>query len=200
MKVLRISCSPRGREGDSHKLSEKILRSLSERGEAVTVIDRMLGVDPLLHVDRTYVEPAPAQGASSGGAGKRSEELIRELGAADVLVLATPMHNLGMPSVLKAWVDHVVRAGHTFRLTSEGKVGRLHDRPVYVAVASGGHFTRPHPRQPDFLTPHLRAVLGTIGLHDVTFFTIEGTGLGTQVLEEAWNEAHREILAHFSAS
>jgi FMN-dependent NADH-azoreductase len=199
MKILRISCSPRGREGDSHKLSEKIIGSLSERGKTITVIDRMLGLDPMLHIDRAYVETISTKESSPYGSIKRSEELIEELDGADALVLATPMHNLGMPSVLKAWIDHVVRAGRTFQVTPEGKIGCLRDRPVFVTVASGGRFSGAHARQPDFLTPHLKAVLGTIGLHDVSVFSIEGTGLGPQVLDEAWNEADRKILAHFSS-
>jgi FMN-dependent NADH-azoreductase len=199
MKILRISCSPRGREGESHKLSEKIIRSLSEQGHTTTVIDRMIGLDPISHIDRAYVMPIPFMGASPGGSIERSEELVRELDGADVLVLATPMHNLGMPSVLKAWVDHVVRAGRTFQVTPEGKIGGLRDRPVFLAIASGGRFSGAHARQPDFLTPHLKAVLGTIGLHDVTIFTIEGTGFGLQALEEARHEADRKIRAHVSS-
>jgi FMN-dependent NADH-azoreductase len=199
MKILRISCSPRGREGESHKLSEKIIRSLSERSNTTSVIDRMIGLDPVPHIDRAYVMPLSAMYPGSSGSIERSEELVRELDGADVLVLATPMHNLGMPSALKAWIDHVVRAGRTFQVTPEGKVGGLRDRPVFLAIASGGRFSGAHARQPDFLTPHLKAVLGTIGLHDVTIFTIEGTGFGLQILEEGRHEADRKIRAHVSS-
>ena len=60
----------------------------------------------------------------------QSEELIQELESADFVVIGTPMHNFTVPSVLKAWIDHIVRVRRTFDSTKEGYVGRLRDRPV----------------------------------------------------------------------
>ncbi len=75
-----------------------------------------------------------------------SEAVIRELEAADILLIATPMHNYGVPAaVLKAWVDQIVRIHRTFSSTPGGKVGRLRDRPARLIVASGGWFTGPTP-------------------------------------------------------
>ena len=102
----------------------------------------------------------------------RSEELIQELESSDFVVIGTPMHNFTVPSALKAWIDHIVRVRRTFNVTTEGKVGTLRDRPVFVAVSSGGRFSGERARQPDFLTPYLKAILGTIGLHDLTFFSV----------------------------
>jgi len=193
MNILRISCSPRGPAADSHRLSEHIVQSLSDRAGAAAVVDRMIGIDPVPHIDHAYLLSTPT------GSLSLSEELIDELDRADALVIATPMHNLGLPSVLKAWLDHVVRAGRTFQVTPAGKIGSLRDRPVFVAVASGGRFSGARARQPDFLTPCLTAVLGTIGLCDITYFSIQGTGLGPQVVEAAWDEADRAIRVHFSS-
>src|SRR4051794_20973665 len=108
------------------------------------------------------------------GSMSRSEELIQELESADCLVISTPMHNFTVPVALKAWIDHVVRVRRTFDETPQGKVSALHDRPVFVAVSSGGRFSGDRTHQPDFLTPYLKAILGTIGLHNVTFFSVEG--------------------------
>ena len=119
--------------------------------------------------------------------------LIRELEAADIVVIATPMHNYTVPAVLKAWIDHIVRIHRTFASTPAGKVGKLPDRPVYLVVASGGWFTQPSPvgtpPQPDFLTPYLRAVLGTIGLHTVTVLPLEGVTRGPDAVAAAWARA-----------
>jgi FMN-dependent NADH-azoreductase len=76
--------------------------------------------------------------------------------------------------VLKAWIDHVVRVRRTFAITPDGKAGLLRDRPVHVAVVSGGRFTGAFARQPDFLTPYLKVALATIGLHDLRFTAMEG--------------------------
>ena len=127
----------------------------------------------------------------------RSEELIEELESSDFVVIGTPMHNFTVPSALKAWIDHVVRVRRTFNVTADGKVGALRDRPVFVAVSSGGRYSGKHARQPDFLTPYLKAILGIIGLHDLTVFSIEGTGLGPDAVVEARIRADQAIEDHF---
>ena len=85
----------------------------------------------------------------------QSEELIHELENSDCVVIGTPMHNFTVPSALKAWIDHIVRVRRTFHVTREGKVGMLRDRPVFVAVSSGGRYSGEHAHQPDFLTSYL---------------------------------------------
>jgi FMN-dependent NADH-azoreductase len=127
-----------------------------------------------------------------------SEELIQELESADVLVIGTPMHNFTVPSVLKAWIDHVVRVRRTFNVTPNGKVGLLRDRPVFVAISSGGRFSGERARQPDFLTPYLKAVLGIIGLRDLTFFSVQGTGSGPEAIAAARARAEQALREHFS--
>jgi FMN-dependent NADH-azoreductase len=130
------------------------------------------------------------------GALRLSTELIQALQDATHIVIATPMHNFTVPSALKVWIDHVVRVRSTFRITAEGKIGNLPDRPVYVAVSSGGEFSGDAARQPDFLTPYLKHVLGTIGLYNVTFFSVQGTARGDAALQAARALAEAEIAAH----
>ena len=105
----------------------------------------------------------------------RAEALIHEIEAADVIVIGTPMHNLTVPSVLKAWIDQVLRAGRTFKSTPAGKVGMLRDRPVFIAIASGGVFSGERANQPDFLTPYLSVVLGSMGLKTLQFLSVQAT-------------------------
>jgi len=113
------------------------------------------------------------------------------------VVIATPMHNFTVPAALKAWIDHIVRVRRTFDVTAQGKVGALHDRPVFVAVSSGGRFSGERTHQPDFLTPYLKAILGTIGLHDLTFFSVEGSALGSDALAVARAETDQAIQGFF---
>lgn len=68
--------------------------------------------------------------------------LIAQLDAADVVVIATPMHNFTVPSTLKAWVDHIVRVRATFAITPQGKTGTLRD----TARVCGRVFRRFHQR------------------------------------------------------
>jgi FMN-dependent NADH-azoreductase len=80
------------------------------------------------------------------------------------------------------WIDHIARVRRTFNVTPNGKVGTLRDRPVFVAVSSGGRYSGARARQPDFLTPYLKAILGMIGLHNLTFFSVEGTAFGADAV------------------
>ena len=109
--------------------------------------------------------------------------------AADRVVIATPMHNFGVPAPLKAWVDQVVRINRTFRSTPEGKIGLLRDIPAYLVVASGGWFTGPSPAgtpaQPDFLTGYIRTVLETIGIRSLHIIAMEGVTRGPEMADRA---------------
>lgn len=205
MNILHVSCSPRGRESESFGLAQKIMTKLRAIAPTATVASRALDGGALAHVDANY---ATALSASShgvdelfqGGSLRQSEVLIRELDNADVVVIGTPMHNLTVPSSLKAWIDHVVRVRRTFTVGQEGKKGLLRDRPVFVAVSSGGRFSGEHPSQADFLTPYLRTILGTVGLHDVTFFSIQGTASGPVALADSRMRTDDALQAYFSAA
>jgi len=104
-----------------------------------------------------------------------SEQLIREVEATDILVIGTPMNNFSVPSVLKAWIDQILRIGRTFSPSPEGKVGLLPDRPVFIGVASGGVFSGDNANQPDFLTPYMTAALGCVGLNTLHFLPLQAT-------------------------
>jgi FMN-dependent NADH-azoreductase len=202
MKILHVSCSPRGPAAESDRLSRKIIAFLQRGAPHAVVVERFVGGGSLPHIDAPY---AAALGAAHdtadqmAGSMLRSEELIRELEGADAVVIATPMHNFTVPSALKAWIDHIVRVRRTFQVGRDGKRGTLRYRPVFVAVSSGGVFSGERARQPDFLTPYLRAILATVGLHDITFFSVQGTGLGADALGEARARTDLALQAHFDA-
>jgi FMN-dependent NADH-azoreductase len=109
------------------------------------------------------------------------------------------MHNYTVPATLKLWIDHIARVRRTFNVSPQGKIPLLRDRPVFVAVSSGGRFSGERVRQPDFLTPYLKAILGMIGLHDLTFFSVEGTAFGADAVAEARTRADQAIQEHFSS-
>jgi len=203
MKILHVICSPRGQASESQLLSRKIIGLLLQRDPTAILTDRVIGGGALLHIDDSYATALGATQESSAegcpnGSMSQSDELIRELESSDCVVIATPMHNFTVPSTLKAWIDHVVRVRRTFRATPDGYVGLLRDRPVFVAVSSGGRYSGPRARQPDFLTPYLRASLGTIGLNDLTFFAIEGTALAPDALADVRTRTDQAIQSYFA--
>jgi FMN-dependent NADH-azoreductase len=198
MKILHISCSPRGQASESYQLSQKIIGFLRKRDAAAVVVPRYLGDGGIPAVDEAYaISQQASEDVSALGSAARSELLIQELEQADVVVIGTPVHNFTVPSSLKAWIDHVVRVRRTFDLSPQGKIGLLRDRPVLVAVSAGGRYSGERARQPDFLTPYLRAALGIIGLHDLTFFSVEGTAFGPAAVEETRARTDRALEAFF---
>lgn len=202
MKILHVSCSPRGSLSESSKLSRKIVDLLMRRDPAAVVLERPIGDVPVPHIDALYAgaQHAVVDETSEGGSMSCSDTLIHELESADTVVIGTPMHNLMVPSTLKAWIDHVVRARRTFGMTAGGKAGFLRDRPVFVAIASGGVFSGEDARQPDLLTPYLKLVLGGIGLKEIHFFSIQGTAFGAERVAGARAETDARLRDWFENS
>ena len=180
MKILYLSCSWRGSGSQSDRLSQTIVERLLKIHPGAVLSVRSLVENPVPHVDHAFADALVSLEniVSDVGSLALSDELIGELRGATHVVIGTPVHNYTVPSVLKAWVDHVVRAGHTFIPTPEGKVGLLEDRPVYIALASAGFFTDRPDRQPDFIRPYLSAVFATMGITDIHFLAVEGTVFG----------------------
>jgi FMN-dependent NADH-azoreductase len=175
--ILHIDCSPR-KESHSRQLSGAIVKRILEVAPGASISRRDFAAVPLPHAAPDYATTlsSPATlAAPLKGSLDLSEMLIQEVEAADVIVIGTPMHNLTVPSVLKAWIDQILRAGRTFKSTPAGKVGMLRDRPVFIGIASGGVFTGDRANQPDFLTPYLAAVLGSIGLKTLQFLPVQAT-------------------------
>lgn len=121
-----------------------------------------------------------------------SDRLINELRAADTLVIGLPLYNLGIPSQLKAYFDHVTRAGETFRYTSDGVEGLLKGKKVYVFATRGGQYAgTPFDTQTGFI----RNLLGLMGITDVEFIYAEGLARSGGVKEAALEKAHEQLAA-----
>jgi FMN-dependent NADH-azoreductase len=200
MNILHVSCSPRGRASESHRLAGEIIGHLLEGAPAATLVHRALAQGTLEPIDEAYAtsQQSLADVATTGSAA-RSDELIQELERADVLVIATPVHNFGVPAALKLWIDHVVRVRRTFDVSPRGKIGMLRDRPVFIAMSSGGRFSGEGARQPDFLRPYLKAILGMVGLRNLTCFSVEGVAFGEDALAAARAATSQALQDHFSS-
>jgi FMN-dependent NADH-azoreductase len=134
--------------------------------------------NPPPHVGRAFVSALQTQPEQltqeQAEAVAFSDSLIAELSAADILVLAVPMHNFGLPSTLKAWIDHVVRAGSTFSYSASGPMGLLKGKRAILVLARGGVYSNGPTKPFDFQEPYLRSILGFIGITDVDVVYVEG--------------------------
>jgi len=119
-----------------------------------------------------------------------SDQLIDELRQADVVVIGLPMYNFGIPSTLKAWIDHIARVGQTFRYTEKGPVGLLQDKPVYLFAARGGLY---HGTPRDTQSAYMTHFLNFIGLRNIEFVYAEGLAMGERPRQEALNQAGNVI-------
>jgi FMN-dependent NADH-azoreductase len=172
---------------DSSPLPTSISRELT--GEFVnewkaahpdgTVIYRDLAAGAPKPIDAAWVvagyTPEASRTPEQNALLANSEELIAELLRADIYVIGVAMHNFTIPSVLKLWVDQVVRAGRTFAYGAQGPKGLLQGKRAVVLSASGGVYSSGSPyAAANFMDPYLKTVLGFIGVTDTTFITAEG--------------------------
>ncbi|AOB30250.1 FMN-dependent NADH-azoreductase [Bordetella sp. H567] len=181
MNILHIDCSPRP-TSHSRRLSAAVVEKLLTLLPDAQIIRRDLGYEPIPHAGADYAAAlaSPATLAAVGRSTESvqlSEQLIQEIERSGVVVIGTPMNNFTIPSVLKAWIDQILRVGRTMKSTPAGKVGMLRDRPVFVGIASGGVFTGDGANQTDFLTPYLSAALDCIGLKTVHYLPLQATAL-----------------------
>ncbi len=183
--ILQLNTSLFGESGQSSRLAGEFSSALAgATGAAVMVRDLARQPVPHLTAERFAAFGTPATGRTLEQQRHvaESDALIEELRLADVLVLAVPMYNFGIPSTLKAYFDHVARAGVTFRYTPDGPVGLLGGKRAYVFATRGGR----HAGTPaDLQTAYLRQFLGFIGIHDVEFIYAEGLSLGSGQREQA---------------
>lgn len=181
--LLHISVSPRGEHSISRQLSNAAVKAWKKRNPEGRVIERDLAKTPLTFIDLDWIVGSFMAPEQHSGAHKKalalSDELVAELWEADEIVIGTPMYNFSIPAALKAWIDHVVRAGKTFRYNSEGRPEGLvagHGKKVTVIVASGGAYTDGSGLAAlNYEVPYLRFILGFIGITDVNFIEAGGT-------------------------
>jgi FMN-dependent NADH-azoreductase len=145
------------------------------------LIERDLARDPLPHLDCLTVKAISTTDKTVAESSKEvlrlSDQLTDEVLSSDLLVIASPMWNFGMPSSLKAWIDHVVRAGKTFRYEGAGVEGLAKGKKAILVLASGGVFTDGPWKSWDTVEPYLRQILGFIGINDVQTVRAQGMNI-----------------------
>jgi FMN-dependent NADH-azoreductase len=180
-QILIVESSPRGTESASRQLTRKVRERLEVRYPKAKVIVRDLVKDRLPHLDQPTLKAISTKDSveaeSLKEAASLSDQLVDELMASDLLVIACPMWNFGIPSSLKAWIDHVVRAGKTFNYAGVGVEGLAKGKRAILVLASGGVFSEGPWRSWDTVEPYLRQILGFIGIEDVQTVRAEGMNI-----------------------
>lgn len=190
--ILRVDSSGRRQGSTSRALADELIGVLQSRYSSTSIVERDLATG-IRHVDEDWIAAnfTPEEDRSDAQRAKLSEsdKLVRELQAADILVLGVPVYNFGVPAALKAWVDMVARARMTFRYTDNGPEGLLQGKKAFLVIASGGVAV---DSPVDFATPYLRQALRFLGITDVEVVKAEQQNVHGQSAIEA---AQAQIVA-----
>lgn len=193
-KLLILRSSALGIGSASNRLIDAALAGLRAQDPGVQVTERDLSTQPLPHFDSVTAialrgEPStPAELAARA----LSDALIAEVQAADVLLIGAPMYNFGIASTLKAWFDHVIRAGVTFRYSEAGPEGLIKDKRAIVVMSRGGQYEGPM-RAMDSQEPHLRTLLSFIGITEIDFVLADRLAFGPEVNASSMGDAGAQI-------
>jgi len=194
--ILLVLSSPRGQQSYSYQVASDIVDDLKLRHPGATLVVRDLAKEPLPHVGEAFVgglfSPPEQRSPDQARAMARSDKLIDELFAADVVVMAVPMHNFGLPSTLKAWIDHIARAGRTFAYSEKGPQGLLKEKKAILVLARGGVYSDGPAKPLDFQESYLRSILGFLGITDVQVVRVEGVAMGEDAVKRALASARAQ--------
>ena len=187
MTTLLLKTSLFGDAGQSSQLATDFA---ARRGGRVIVRD--LAKDPVPHLTaerfQAFLAKPEARTPEQQAIVDDSDRLIAELRQADTLVIGLPMYNFALPSTLKAYFDHIARAGVTFKYTDKGAVGLLTGKKAYVIVARGGLYGPQHLH-----THYVRDFLAFLGITDVEFVYAEGLAVSPAAKEAALAKARAQI-------
>ena len=198
-QILLVTTSPRGSASYSNQVAEALAAKLRAEHPGATLVTRNLAATPLPHVGEAFVTgrvlPSAERSPAQAEALVASDAAIAELTGSDVIVIASPMYNFGVPSTLKAWIDHLVRPGVTFSYSANGPEGLVKGKKVYLIEARGGVYSDGPAKGMNFQEPYLKAVLGFIGIGDVEVIAVEGIGYGPDAAEKALSGALGKVAA-----
>jgi len=185
-KMLAIHSSPRGERSHSRRLAEVFLAAWHTANPDAQLTRREVGRASIPHVSEAFIaasfHPEPqAMPLSMHADLQLSNELVAELVEHELLVISVPMYNFGIPSGLKAWIDQIVRMGHTVDITQDSR-GIAQYQPLLlgkkalIITSRGGSGFGPGGENEamNHADPHLRTALGFIGIEDVTVIAAEG--------------------------
>lgn len=196
-KVLVLTSSVSKEQSVSTQLVRGALAALRRHVPEAKVTERDLGLEPLPHLtpDLALALNAAPTNKAERAARALSDHLVKEVQAADVLLIAAPMYNFGIPSTLKAWFDHVLRSGITFRYDPDGQKGLLTGKRAIIVSTRGGYYGDAAGKLADSLEPHLKTLLGFVGITDVIFVRAEKLAFGPEERARAISAAHAELEA-----
>lgn len=207
INILRIDSSARPVAKDasetegsySRRLTDHLLTTLGQAHGPVSLVTRDLATDPIPHIANQTIEgyytPPEAMTDALREATALSDRLIGELKDADILVLSVPIYNFSIPSALKAWIDQIVRMGHTFAYEDGAFRGLLEGKRAYVCFAygAGGYLNDGPLAAYDHMSPYVNMILNFIGITEVKTFGVEATTADADTISAELDRAFANV-------
>lgn len=177
-RILHLISSLQEKGSHSIELGRAIVERIQEKYPGSTLEELNLVDIEIPHLNpavlRTFFIPGDQLTAEERASIRFSDEMVKQLLAADIIVIGAPLYNFTIHTSLKAWIDHITRAGITFGYGENGPVGKVVGKKVYVAMSSGGVYSEGPGKANDFVAPYLNAFLGFLGMTDLTVVRAEG--------------------------
>lgn len=194
--ILQLNSAARSQGANSTLLANELTAKLQNANPGTKLVVRDLLTDTLPHLDDdvlgAFFTPAEQRTPEQAAIAARSDALIAELLAADIIVIGAPMYNFGVSSQLKSYFDWIARAGVTFRFTANGSEGLVKGKKVFVVSARGGKYAG---TPADSQVPFLKTFLAFIGITDVSFIYAEGLNMGEELANAGFASAREAIAA-----
>ncbi len=194
---LIIDSAATGDQSVSRKLTAEFSERLTRRDPGARIVHRDIGSSPIPHLTADTVGAIRGQPAESDAARiavALADSLVAELKDADVIVIGAPMYNFGIASTLKAWFDHVLRAGITFRYGESGPEGLVTGKRAIVIETRGGFYSEGPGAVMDSQEGHIRTLLGFMGVTDIVFVRAEKLAFGPEAAAAAISDAVEQLV------
>jgi FMN-dependent NADH-azoreductase len=201
--LLHIDSSPRDERSRSRKFSREFVEAWKQAHPTDSVTYRDIGHNPIPHLTETGIAaaytPSEQRTPELWEALRISDQLVDELLAADIYVIGVPMYNYSIPSVLKAYIDQIVRIGRTFNFVPEQSENPYKPlvlgKKMFVITARGtsGYGLGERYETLNYQDPYLRAIFGLIGITDIDFIHVENEESGGAGLTESIANARTQI-------
>jgi FMN-dependent NADH-azoreductase len=202
-QLLIINSSPRSGRSHSRRLTEVFVNHWQNKHADASVTYRELGLEHVPHVSETWIagvyKPAELRTAEEKAALAKSDEYIKELREANVIVIGVPMYNYSFPSSLKAYIDQILRINETWELNhnnlKDPYIGLLKDKKMYLLLSRGaqGYEAGGYNEHVNFQTTYLKAAFKMAGIVDIHEVAINGELFGDKTLKDAIESAHLKI-------
>lgn len=187
--ILNIQTSISGENSVSNKLSQAVINQLLDKDPNSKVIIRDLALNPIPHLEIHHFSasriPDEERNDEQKEASKYSDESLKEIQEADIIVIGVPFYNFTFPSTLKSWIDSIAVAGKTFSYADGTPKGLLQNKKLFLNFAIGGVYENGLIEN---MEHYLRTLFGFIGITDVEVFKSQGM-MVPQLKEENFSKA-----------